>query len=239
MGWFTSRNYPKYLLGIFLVLWAISLIGIKFPFDFFLEHILTVVFLAFLIFSYHKFRLSNISYTLIFCFMLLHVLGAHYTYSLVPYDKWSEWLFKMNITELFGFSRNHYDRLVHLSFGLLMAYPVREVFLRIASVKGIWGYYLPLDVMASFSVAYELLEFAIAVIIGGAAAATYNGEQGDVWDAHKDMFMAICGGIISMTTIFFVNMRYKKDFWRDIKQSFSIKRKTPLGEVELLRMQRK
>lgn len=129
-----------------------------------------------------------------------------------------------------------YDRLVHFSFGLLFAYPVREFFMRIVAARGIWSYYLPLDVMASFSVIYELMEFGVAVMLGGDVAVNYNGEQGDKWDAHKDMLMAICGGIVTMIATLCVNWRYKKDFGKDLKTSFSVKRKTPLGEVELRRM---
>ncbi len=233
-----NNHYPKTLLFIFIFLWAISAIGIQFPFDFFLEHILTVFVLALLILTYKNFRLSNLSYTLIFCFMLLHILGAHYTYSLVPYDQWSKELFGFSIDTYFGFTRNMYDRLVHFSFGLLFAYPVREFFMRIVATRGIWSYYLPLDVMASFSVLYELMEFAVAVLLGGDIAANYNGEQGDKWDAHKDMLMAITGGIVAMLTTFFVNLKYKKDFWKDMKESFTVRRKTPLGEVELRRMRK-
>ena len=105
--------------------------------------------------------------------------------------------------------------------------------MRVASARGVWGYYFPLDVMASFSVLYELMQFSVAVMFGGDVAANYNGEQGDTWDAHKDMLMAICGGIVTMLTTFFVNWRYKKDFTKDLKASLQVKRKTPLGEVEL------
>jgi putative membrane protein len=238
MGWFTSKHYPKHLLIILLVFWAFTFIGIKYPFDFFLEHIFTVLFLALLIFTHKKFRLSNVSYSLIFIYMILHIIGAHYTYSEVPYNEWSKALFGFDIQQFFNFQRNNYDRLVHFSFGLLMAYPVREIFLRIASVRGFWGYYFPLDVMASFSALYEIVEMGVALMLGGEVAQTYNGEQGDRWDAIKDMGMAITGGVIAMVTIFLINWRYKKGFWKDIGQSFSVKRKTPLGEVELQRMKK-
>ena len=239
MGWFMSKSYPIWLFWIFIALWLVTFIGIKYPFDFFLEHILTVVFLGILILTYRNFRLSNVSYTLIFTFMILHIIGAHYTYSEVPYNEWLKEWFGFDMQQYFNFQRNHYDRLVHFSFGLLLAYPVREIFMRIANARGFWGYYLPLDVMASFSALYEIAEMCIALMLGGEVAQTYNGEQGDRWDAIKDMALAISGGIIAMVTIFFINMRYKKDFWQDFRKSFSIKRKTPLGEVELARMQKR
>ncbi len=234
-----NEGYPKTLLIIFLILFAISSIGVQFQFDFFLEHILTVLVLALLIFTYKNFRLSNISYTLIFAFMLLHILGAHYTYSLVPYNAWSKSLFGFSIDAYFGFTRNMYDRLVHFSFGLFFVYPVREFFMRVVTTRGIWGYYLPLDVMASFSVIYELMEFGVAVMFSGDVAANYNGEQGDKWDAHKDMFLAILGGIVTMFVTFCINWKYKKNFEKDLESSFSVKNKTPLGEVELRKIMNK
>ena len=239
MGWFRDEGYPKKLFWAFIVIWLISFIGIKYPFDFFLEHIFTVVFVGILVLTYNKFRLSNVSYTFLFVYMMLHVIGAHYTYSLVPYDKWSETIFGGNITNYFGWTRNMYDRLVHLCFGLFMAYPVREIFLRITKVKGFWGYYLPLDVMASFSCLYEIVEMFIALSMGAEVGATYNGEQGDTRDAIKDMTMAVSGGVISMLALFFINLKLKRDFWKDWAEGFRIKREAPLGEVELLRMLKK
>jgi putative membrane protein len=87
-----------------------------------------------------------------------------------------------------------YDRLVHFCFGLLMAYPIREMFLRVARVRGFWGYYLPLDVTMSFSMLYELIEWEYAACAGGEAGAAFLGTQGDEWDAQKDMAMATLGG---------------------------------------------
>src|SRR3989344_7592258 len=133
MEFFHNKIYPKCLFWIFIFLWAVTFINIKYPFDFFLEHILTVLFLLLMVFSYRKFRLSNVSYTLIFFFMVFHIIGAHYTYSEVPYNEWSKAFFGFDIQEFFNFQRNHYNRLVHFSFGLLMAYPVREFFMRVAS----------------------------------------------------------------------------------------------------------
>jgi len=200
---------------------------------------MTVVFVALLLLTYKRFPLSHISYTLIFVFMILHTIGAHYTYAEVPYDNWAKALFGVGINEIFGFTRNHYDRLVHFSFGFLMAYPVREIFLRIVNVKGFWGYYLPLDVMAAFSMVYELIEWAVALAFGGELEMTYLGTQGDIWDAHKDMALATLGALITVLVVAFINYRYKPGFKEEIENSLSVKRKTPLGEVELERMKKK
>src|SRR3989344_9143480 len=239
MKWFHSKKYPLALLILFGIFWIFTAISPKYPSDFILENVLTFIFVPLLIFTYRRFPLSHLSYTLIFVFMALHSIGAHYTYAEVTYNEWSMALFGTTINELFGFSRNHYDRLVHFGFGLLLAYPIREVFMRIAYVRGFWAYYLPFDVTAAFSMAYEIIEWIVALNFGGELGMAYLGTQGDIWDAHKDMGLAVLGAFISMSVVAFYNYRYKKDFAQDFGKSFSVKRKRPLGEVELQIMKNK
>jgi putative membrane protein len=234
---FVSSAYPKWLLAAFVVWFAVWAINPWHPDDFILEHILTVVFLGVLVWSYRRFPLSNISYTTIFLFMCLHVVGAHYTYSEVPYKDWLAALGIGSPSEALAQDaaekgRNHYDRMVHFSFGLLMAYPVRELFVRVARVRGIWAYYLPLDVVMSFSMIYELIEWAIAVFVGGDVGQSYLGTQGDEWDAHKDMALATLGGIITITITALVNYRYDRDFAKDFAESL-YSAGGPLGEARL------
>lgn len=237
-----SPAYPKWLLGIFAVWFGVWAIGPPHPSDFLLEHIFTVAFLAFLCWSHGRFRLSNLSYTAIFVFLCLHVVGAHYTYSEVPYDAWLRRLVSwfgvqdFSIQSLFAFERNQYDRLVHFSFGLLMAYPMREVFIRIVRVRGFWGYYLPLDVMMSFSLLYELIEWGVAVLIGGDVGQSYLGTQGDEWDSQKDMALASLGGLIAMTVTALVNWRYGRDFAGELADSLVQHGSAPLGEVRIAEM---
>jgi putative membrane protein len=222
---FNSPAWPKALLGLFAAWFALWAVHPPHPQDFVLEHVLTLLFVILLCWSYRRFRLSNVSYTAIFAFMALHVVGAHYTYSEVPYREW--------FPGLFGSERNHYDRLVHFSFGLTMAYPVRELFMRFARVRGFWAYYLPLDVVMSLSMVYELLEWAIAVIVGGDVGQSYLGTQGDEWDAHKDMALATLGGLITITITALVNWRCNRDFAADLSASLQAADPEPLGEVRL------
>ena len=238
-GIFANKRYPLYLLIIVILLFALTSINPPYPKDYFYEHIMTVVFLSIMIASYKRFRLSNVSYTMIFAFLILHIIGARFTYSEVPYNEFFLRYFNFDLNGAFGFERNHYDRLVHFSFGLLFAYPIRELFWRIANAKGIWRYYLPLDVIMAFSMLYELIEYGFAVIVGGNVAHTYLGTQGDIWDAQKDMILATIGGLITLTVIFFINLKYNKDLKKELAESFKIKRKTPLGEVELRRLIKK
>ena len=164
--------------------------------------------------------------------MILHVIGSHYTYAEVPFGYvLQEWL---------GASRNMYDRLVHFSFGLLLAYPVRELFLRVAKVKGIWGYYLPLDLTLSFSALYEIIEWITAITADPQAGLAFLGSQGDIWDAQKDMACAGTGALIAMVIVALINLKYQKDFSKEMKESFRIgSGDEPLGEVRLRKMVKK
>jgi putative membrane protein len=238
---FFSAAWAKLLLWMFVAWFVIWAIRPSHPADFLLEHLLTVAFVAVLWWSYRRFRLSNISYTLMFLFMCLHVVGAHYTYSEVPYIDWGR-----SLTAVFGggpsdadevvATRNHYDRFVHFTFGLLMAYPVREIFVRLARVKGFWGYYLPLDVTMSLSMIYELLEWGIAVVVAGEVGQSYLGTQGDVWDAHKDMALATIGACVAMSTTAGINWWCQHDFAQEWAASLSSPDPVPLGEVRLAEM---
>ncbi len=121
-----------------------------------------------------------------------------------------------------------------------MAYPIREMFLRIARVRGFWGYYLPLDVTMSFSMLYELIEWAYASMAGGDAGAAFLGTQGDEWDAQKDMAMATLGALISMCFVAWVNWKFDENFGEELAASLSVVNgDRPLGEFRLAEMREK
>lgn len=228
-------RYPLILLSI-LVLTTIAL-GIA-PWhrdDWMLENALAVAGVLLLVLTYKRFPLSKLSYTTIFVFLMLHELGAHYTYSEVPYDAWSAKLFGRTINSIFGFERNHFDRLVHFAYGFLIAYPIREVFVRVADARGFWGYFLPLDVVMSTSLVYELVEWGASAVFGGDLGQAYLGTQGDPWDAHKDMLLATIGAAIALTIAALVHRSLDRDFQREWAESLRVHRKRPLGEEELTR----
>ena len=229
------RSIPpgRYLLLLGALLAAVivrSGLGAHYPSDWLMENGLVLLALGALAALYRRFPLSRVSYTLLFVFLCLHEVGAHWTYSEVPYNDWTRALFGRSLNELCGFERNHFDRLVHFSYGLLLAYPIREVFLRIADAKGFWGYFLPLDVVMSSSLIYEFIEWAAAVGIGGDLGQAYLGTQGDIWDAHKDMALASCGALIAMTVVALINWRLHRDFAREFAASLRVKHTAPLGE---------
>jgi putative membrane protein len=204
--------------------------------DWLLENVLVVVFVAALAATYRRFPLSRVSYVLIFLFLCLHAVGAHYTYSLVPYDAWWRGLTGRSLNAALGWERNNFDRVVHFAYGLLLAYPVREVFLRVASVKGFWGYFLPLDLTMSTSALYELIEWGAAEAFGGDLGAAFLGTQGDVWDAHKDMALASFGALLAMLATAALNVRLDRDFAREWADSLRVKDRRPYGEEEIRRL---
>jgi putative membrane protein len=233
-----ASPWPGRLLVAFLVFWAALAWHVPDRKTWMLENTLTVGFVAALVLTRRRFPLSNVSYVLIFAYLCLHTVGGHYTYSNVPYDRWFAAVFGRTLNSLLGFQRNQYDRLVHFCFGFLLAYPIRELFLRVAAVRGFWGYYLPLDVTMSFSMLYELIEWGAATAFGGDVGQAYLGTQGDVWDSHKDMALATLGAAITMAIVALINWRYDRDFADEFRRSLSVKDARPLGEVRLREMRK-
>lgn len=195
----------------YVVLWAALAIH---PVDrgtWLMENALVVALVGTIWLIRHQFRFSNAALLLILLFLTLHTVGSHYTYSEVPYDAWWKSLTGHTLNSHFGWERNHYDRLVHFSYGLLLVYPIREFFLRVVEVRGFWGYFLPLDVTLSTSALYELIEWGAATWFGGDLGMNFLGTQGDVWDSHKDMALAALGALIAMLITAAVNGYMKRD----------------------------
>ncbi|MFC3340208.1 DUF2238 domain-containing protein [Paracandidimonas soli] len=202
-------------IAAYAVLWAALAIHPADRSAWVLENALVLALCMALVLARRWFRFSNASLLLILLFLALHTLGSHYTYSEVPYDRWWEALTGHTLNSLFGWERNHYDRLVHFSYGLLLAYPIREFFLRVVEVRGFWAYFLPLDVTLSTSALYELIEWGAAAMFGGELGMQYLGTQGDVWDAHKDMALAALGALIAMLATAGLTRATRRDFARE------------------------
>ena len=192
--------------------------------DWALENVLVVLSAIFIFFTYKKCPLSRLSYSLIFAFMNLHEIGSYYTYSNVPYDAFLTSYFNFSLNEYMGWTRNNFDRLIHLAYGLLLAYPVRDLYCRIAGLKGFWSYLTPLNLIMATSMLYELIEWGAAETFGGELGMAYLGTQGDVWDAHKDMALASLGGFIAMAITLFIHSRIQNDFREQWKLSLTVKK---------------
>jgi putative membrane protein len=186
----TNRLLQGMLLWL-LLLWVITAID---PFnrrDWLLENLLVFLYGFLLVVTYRRFAFSNLSYGLFTVFLSLHLVGAHYTYAETPFGFW--------LQDLFALERNHYDRIVHFSFGLLIAYPFRELLLRATGVRVSWSYLLTVAVVLAFSNFYEIIEAIVAEIVSPDLGSAYLGTQGDIWDAQKDAFVAFLGSVLAMT----------------------------------------
>lgn len=219
----------------FAALWVVLAISPLYRGDWLVENLLVIVFIAGLIAYRRVLFFSRISYTFIFVFLTFHTIGSHYTYAETPYDAWLQAITGRTLNSLLGWERNNYDRIVHFLYGLLLAYPVREVFLRVANVQGFWGYFLPLDLTMSSSAFYELIEWGAALALGGDLGAAYLGTQGDIWDAHKDMALASLGALIAMSVTAWINFRSNSHFTSECIESLRAKNHEPLGEDALRR----
>jgi putative membrane protein len=230
------RRWCLVTLALFGAVWLLLAISPKDRADWALENVLVFLFVPALVLSLRFFPLSRLSWGLILLFLSLHLVGAHYTYAEVPYDAWSEALLSFRLSDALGLERNHFDRLVHFSYGLLLAYPMRELFFRVADARGFWAYFLPLDLTLSTSALFELFEWGAAELFGGDLGIAYLGTQGDVWDAQKDMALAGLGALIAMSVTLLVNRRRQRDFAREWAESLRVKSMEPLGEVALARL---
>ena len=168
-------------------------------FDWFLENLLVVALVASLLATYRRYPLSDLSYLLVAIYLCLHEWGANHKYADVPLGEWMKaW---------FHTSRNHYDRVMHFAFGSLLGYPLREVFTRWSGARGMWRYYLPVDVALAFGACYEMMEATVASIVSPEAGDAFVGMQGDIWDAQKDMALGGLGAVVSMAVTWCVKRR--------------------------------
>jgi putative membrane protein len=222
------RRYLYTLGALFAAIWLALAIAPHDRADWALENALVLAFGGALLVTRRWFAFSRTSYTLTFLYLCLHAIGAHYTYSLVPYDDWWRALTGRGFNSLVGWERNNFDRVVHFSYGLLLAYPIREIFLRVVEVRGFWAYFLPMDVTLSTSALYELMEWGAAAAVGGDLGAAYLGTQGDIWDAQKDMALAAAGAVIAMAVTALVNWRARRDLARDWADSLKPRREPGL-----------
>ena len=204
------KNWP-YRLWLLLVVVISLVVGCINPMsarDLVYEHIPTVIGLGLLAWFGRKTPLSNTAYTLLAVFFLLHILGAHYLYSNVPYDDWAAALTGKTINGIFGWERNNFDRLVHYSFGVLMAPVVFEMGWRFAGLrKGFWAALLAVGVVSLFGNVYEVIEWLIAVTMSKENAEEYNGQQGDVFDAQKDLALSFAGSVFSAGLCWWLSRR--------------------------------
>jgi len=189
------------LTSLFFILWASTFIGTTNLLNWFLENALVLLALGVIILTYKRMKFSDLTYLLLFIYLCLHVYGAKYTYSENPFGFW--------LMETFGFERNHYDRIVHFSFGFLLAYPMRELFL-VGFKYPTWvAWLLPIEITMSVSALYELIEWGVADLFFPEQGMAFLGTQGDIWDAQKDIMLAFSGAILATSIVSLIKKGFR------------------------------
>jgi putative membrane protein len=180
-------------VAIFVATW----IHPRWPVEQAMHSSLTVVGLAWLVWQAQRWPMRDGDFAAICVFIAAHCIAARWLYSNVPYDDWSRQLLGWSPQQAFGWQRNHFDRMIHLLYGLLFL-PALHANLRQRWPLGV-GQAFVLSVMALMctSLVYEWAEWAIALTMSPTQAEAYNGQQGDSWDAHMDMGLATVGGLLA------------------------------------------
>jgi putative membrane protein len=197
---FKANRFLHLLIAAFIVCWFAMYFNCIDVQDWFIENILVFIYALYAITTYRNFIFSNTSYLCIFLFLLLHTYGAMYAYTQNPIGEY----FQNN----YHLKRNPYDRVVHFSFGFLLAYPLYDILKNKLLVKRKWQYILPVNIITSLACIFELIEWTVAELTTKETGETYVATQGDVWDAHKDIVLAIVAAVIVMVVLFFTQ-RYK------------------------------
>lgn len=193
------RRFEVRLLGLYLLWWLALAIAPWYRADWLLENVL--VFIALPILILIRRDLSQPALLAVFVFMLLHAVGAHYTYAEVPYDQWALSLTGHTINSALGLSRNHFDRLVHFLYGVLVTPATFELLKARAGLRGGWIWFLCFMFMAAQAGIYEIIEWGAAEVFGGDLGQAYLGTQGDEWDSQKDSGLMVLGTLASLALL--------------------------------------
>lgn len=191
-----TQRAQRRLLGVLLILLLLVQIEQPYPEIALLQHIPTMLLLVAAPALLRRWPLSTPAVACIVAFMALHTLGGRYAYSSVPYDAWSRALTGTSLSDAFGWTRNHYDRLAHFAFGALSVIPVAEIARRWGGLGKRGAALTVLGWVLSTSCLYEIFEWLLTIVAAGETADRYNGQQGDIWDAQKDMALAVLGAIL-------------------------------------------
>lgn len=191
-----SPRSQKRLLGVLFMVLLLAQISQPYPEVALLQHIPTAALMLASPWLLRRWPLSTPALACIIAFLALHTLGGRYAYSNVPYDDWVRGLTGTTLSESFGWTRNHYDRLVHFAFGALSVVPVAEVAGRWGGMSARGAVVAVLGWVLAMSCLYEIFEWLLTIVAAGETADRYNGQQGDMWDAQKDMAFAALGAIL-------------------------------------------
>lgn len=195
--------YPIVCLIILIPVFIAAAINPLFPLNWLLETLGTFGILFFLIYTYKRFRLSDLSYTCLLIFLILHTVGTHYTYSLVPITK--------DFITVFGSTRNIYDWIVHFLFGLLLFLPAKELIkMNYPKTAKKYPYRAPITLLLILGVLFEVLEWSVYLFVGNnQLAQAFIAAQGDtlyiLFDTVVDVVLNISGSLLAAWIAFAAN----------------------------------
>ncbi|WP_158593358.1 DUF2238 domain-containing protein [Nitrosovibrio sp. Nv6] len=187
---FSKNRFLQIVLAVYALVWIATAIN---PLDWLvwiLENILVVVLVAILVATYRRFAFSNLSYLLIVLYLSLHAVGTNTGYAQTPIGFW--------LKEVFDLNRNPYDRIIHFTFGLLLAYPFYELIVRAGGLRGWVAHWSPVSIILAASVGFEVMESFIAEIVSPGTGPAWLGAQGDEWDMQFDLAAALLGALAVM-----------------------------------------
>ena len=187
---FTENRFLQIVVTAYALVWIASAIN---PLDWLvwgLENILVAVLVVILLMTYRRFSFSNLSYLLIALYLSLHAIGTHTGYAQTPIGFW--------LKEILGLARNPYDRIIHFSFGLLLAYPFYELVVRTGNLRRWAAHWSPVSIILAASVGFEVMESLIAEIVSPGTGPAWLGAQGDEWDMQFDLAAALLGALAIM-----------------------------------------
>jgi len=190
------NRHKRILIGLGAICGALWIVAAIRPLDrqaWILENILLVVFVGAFSLTHRRLHLSDASYFCVAVFVILHIVGAHYTYAQMPLGLWAK--------DHFGLMRNHYDRFAHGAFGFLLAFPIRELLLRFSGSTRKWSFWLALAIILAVSGFFEIIESIVAELVAPGKGVDWLGGQGDEWDAQNDMLAAAIGAILMMALV--------------------------------------
>jgi putative membrane protein len=175
----------RWALAAFAVIFAVSWWRPLWPVEQALHHSLTIIALIGLVWAQRRLRLPLSSFLLALVFLTLHTIAARWIYSYVPYQEWFPFLRS---------NRNHFDRLVHFAWGLLLA-PIVVQVLRDRGWRRGWAAVVAVQAILATGALYEILEWAVSLTLAPDAVEAYNGQQGDLFDPQKDQALALLGSL--------------------------------------------
>lgn len=190
----TPSRLQRPLVGLLLAVVVLAQIDQPFADVALFHHLPTMLLIIASPTLLRRWPLSDAALGCVVAFFLIHTLGGRYTYVFVPYDDWVAALTGTTLSDWFGWTRNHYDRFAHLAYGALLMLPVAEL-ARHRGLQVAGAIWAALTFVLSTSALYELFEWLLTFAVAPELAEQYNGQQGDMWDAQKDMALAMLGSI--------------------------------------------